>query len=55
MSLYLREIPPVEGEDARRLIEKIQKNNEKNQKKLVAIKEKLNANQNTKSSISTHQ
>ncbi|MFD1884863.1 hypothetical protein [Paenibacillus wenxiniae] len=55
MSLYLREIPPIEGEDARRLMEKIQKNNEKNQKKLMAIKEKMNANSNTESSISTHQ
>ncbi len=55
MSLYLREIPPIEGEDARRLIEKIKKNNEHHQKKLIAVKERSHANSDKESSISTHQ
>ena len=43
MSLYWRDIPPIEGEDARRLMERIQKNNEKNDKKLAAIMKQIHA------------
>jgi hypothetical protein len=46
MSLYWREIPPVEGEDARRLMERIKKNNEKSNKKLKAIMKQLHAHSN---------
>ncbi|GGJ16379.1 hypothetical protein GCM10008022_27050 [Paenibacillus hunanensis] len=41
MSIYWREIPPIEGEDARRLMERIQKNNEKRNMKLAAIMKQL--------------